>query len=377
MTRVAILVVIFFLMRLPLAGAAEPALQGAALEREVDRLFSAMLNTQRKRGAGGATAVSVALGANGSQWLAKGYGAAGPGTSASAHTRYPIASITKQFTAAVVLQALESGTLADRHGKRLTLATDIRDVFSDIDHWVRDGGKPIRLRNLLGMTSNLPNLTKRPPALVDPWGGVDSARLLREVKKYRPRGWPDTFEYSNTDYFLLAEIIDRAGPTSRSNYRAAMQELFLKAGMTATDFYSGGASEPLAVPNTRRKPAFTEASWLKGSADVVSTTIDLFKWTTAFMEARVLSPKLRDTMLAEWARVGPSVYYGMGWFIEHRDGFDLYTHTGSFPGYTGANLIARSTSGHAWWAVSILTNGEEVDDLDVLAEEIVRLMRGG
>lgn len=360
------------LTALATALASEPILAGPALERSLDHYMGIFLREQGKRGRGGATAASVAIGMNGVRLLAKGYGEARPGEAAAADTRYPIASITKQFTAAAILSAIDERSIADRKGKPLELTTDIRDVFDGIDHWMRDGGKPIRLQNLLTMTSNLPNFTRMPPALVDPWGGVDPIRLLREMKTYRPQGWPNTFEYNNTGYFLIAQILDPGEP----DYRGRLRALFARAGMPSTNFVGDIALGNVATPNPRRKAAFTEAAWLEGSADLVSTVVDLLAWNTALMEGRVLSPRSREIMFSDWARVSPLIYYGMGWYIEHRKGYDLFTHTGSFPGYTSLNLIARSTISSDWQSVSMLANGEEVEDLDVLAEDILRLLRG-
>ncbi len=89
------------------------------------------------------------------------------------------------------------------------------------------------------------------------------------------------------------------------------------------------------------------------------------------MDGRLLSAVSRDLMWSEWARVSPEIYYGLGWFIEHKAGYDIFSHTGSVPGYTSVNLIARRGDGAPWASATILTNGEEVDGLDRLAESLL------
>ncbi len=76
-------------------------------------------------------------------------------------------------------------------------------------------------------------------------------------------------------------------------------------------------------------------------------------------------------MFSDAARVGPSRYYGMGWFIEHAPGWDWYSHSGYVPGFTSLNMIVRSSRDRAWISVSLLTNADGVSGLDELSSDIV------
>lgn len=78
-------------------------------------------------------------------------------------------------------------------------------------------------------------------------------------------------------------------------------------------------------------------------------------------------------MLSDAARVDPMTYYGMGWFIEHEGDRDIFSHTGSVPGYTSVNMIVRNLDAGLWRSATILTNGDEVEGLDILAKDILRL----
>jgi hypothetical protein len=62
----------------------------------------------------------------------------------------------------------------------------------------------------------------------------------------------------------------------------------------------------------------------------------------------------------------------MGWFIEHADGADKFSHTGYVPGFSSLNMIVRSRNG-SWTSVSLLTNGDGVNNLDKLAASIVQV----
>jgi hypothetical protein len=83
-------------------------------------------------------------------------------------------------------------------------------------------------------------------------------------------------------------------------------------------------------------------------------------------------------MLSDGARVTPELYYGMGWFVEHRARRDVFTHSGLVPGFTSYNLIAAETENNGirsgtWTSVTLLVNTDVIDGLDNLAEDLLRL----
>lgn len=334
------------------------------------------------RGALPETSLALSLGSSGELHLAKGYGDAAPGRRATGHTVYRVGSIAKQFTAAAVLDLIERGGRL-RSGAPLELDLALSGIFDGVEHWpgrnAGTGRQPVTLRSLLSMTSNLPNFTRRPPAATDPWGSIGAPILLSELKKYRPWGWPGTFEYSNTSYFLLAEVIEEtiapnaSRPVSHRDYvRTAIMP---RAGLVETTFVGEEDATTAARPIHRRAPVFDKPDWLKGSADVASSAHDLFAWNKAFMSGRILSAESSALMVSDSARVTPDIYYGMGWFVEHRSGRDVFFHTGHVPGFTTLSMISASASGADWVSVSLLVNTDVEEGLEELAENLVRLAR--
>lgn len=325
-----------------------------------------------------APAISMAIGLNGHLLLAEGFGEDAPGHMASAETIYRVGSLTKQFTAAAALRMIENGVDAPNTRKPVVLDSEIADIFNGVSHWQIDGQNPITLRSLLNMTSNLPNFTRRPPADVNPWGAVQASKLFDEIRKLQPSGWPNTFEYSNTSYFLLAEALEKVswpGQGLRSYEEILKTEVFEKAGMTETGFADEKPAHGYAaVPNYKRRPAFADRDWLKGSGDVVSTVTDLFRWNRALLDGRVISAKMRAQMFAEGGRVSPTLYYGMGWFIEESNDWTRYFHSGAVPGYTAFNIISRRKADDTWISVTLLTNCDGVEGLDDLAADLLYLV---
>jgi CubicO group peptidase (beta-lactamase class C family) len=325
-----------------------------------------------------APGMSVAVSISGDPLMARGFGNAQPGLPADANTLYHIGSISKQFTAAAILDLIENKAMAPLSRRPLVLDAEASEIFSGVERWNPKAGKPVTLRRLLNMTSNLPNFTRRPPAAIDPWGAVRAPALLGELKKQIPWGWPDSFEYSNTSYFLLAQAVEeilkaRGLPEVPVNFRDYVRtNLLEKAALTKTGFigaYPHGSS--LAQGTYRRKPVFTLPDWLKGSAGMVSNVVDLDKWNTALMEGEILKSESVALMLADGGRVAPREWYGMGWFIEHPDGRDVFSHSGNVPGYSSFSRIVKTPK--TWVSVVLLTNSDGVRGLDALAGDLAGL----
>ncbi len=322
-------------------------------------------------------AMSVAIGRDGTLLYADGFGDVDDEhRPATAQTIYMVGSITKQFTATAILRLIEKDAVLRRDGSPLTTATPVANLLNVADGWTLEGGPPITVGHLLSMTSNLPNFTRRPPHELDPWGAVPAPRLLDGMRDYRPSGFPGSFEYSNTSYFLLSELMEavEVNGVSRDYHRILKDEVFSRLGLADTGFGSAPSfAHRLASPHYHRRPRFSQPDWLKGSGDVASSVIDIFKWNKALMEGRALTPAMRDVMLSDSARVDVWTYYGAGWFITHKDGVDRYFHSGTVSGYTAFNLIVRPRIDH-WVSVTLLTNSDGVDDMDVLADKLAALV---
>jgi len=312
---------------------------------------------------------------------AKGYREAAPGVPATVHTVYHVGSLAKQFTAAAVLDLVDRRA-ALRDGTPFTLDLALSRIFSGVKHWpgavANQGEQPVTLRSLLTMTSNLPNFTRLPPPSTDPWGAIAASDLLSEIKRFRPSGWPNTFEYSNTSYFLLAEAMEEAVPPGDSGptpHRAYLRRvIFPRAHLEETGFVGDPAPSSIAaVAIHRRDRVFDQPDWLKGSADIVSSVSDLAAWNGALMDGRMLSDGPRAEMFGEGARVTPEIYYGMGWFIERRGREDVYSHSGFVPGFTSYNVIAADAAASTWISVTVLVNTDVPEGMDALARDLLQL----
>ena len=69
-------------------------------------------------------------------------------------------------------------------------------------------------------------------------------------------------------------------------------DVFRRAGLTDTGF-AGDArlDERLPIARYEKKPVFASPDWLRGSADMLSTASDLYRWNAALLGGRVLGCK--------------------------------------------------------------------------------------
>ena len=160
------------------------------------------------------------------RWLARGgYGSAEieSGARLTTDTVFYAASVSKQFTAAALLHLVDQG--------RVSLEDDIRTHIPELPEYV----PRITVRNLIHHTSGLPDfvtLLARAGTLHEFHTAAEIVAMLSARKPRYPAGL--LFSYSNSNYFLLAEIVRHASGSTLRAY--AKRALFEPLGMGDTRF---------------------------------------------------------------------------------------------------------------------------------------------
>jgi D-alanyl-D-alanine carboxypeptidase len=335
----------------PSAAATTPAAATAALTgdqmQKIDAIATQALVDQAAPG------LALAVVRDGKVVYSRGYGYASielqQGTRDT--SLFETGSITKEFTAAAILALADSD--------KLSLDDQLSKYVPDFPR-----GKEITLRDLLGMTSGIPDYTDAPGFDQANTKPVSPADIIATVKQLPLDFDPGTqWEYSNTNYILLGMVIERIpGDGDYGSY--VDTDIFTKLGMTATKYGDVGASSPdLATGYTFDGENFRlgtswDLDWAYATGGVVSNVLDLAVWDAALPQDSLLSPpSLREMWSPVTLKDGTKIPYGYGWTIEAIDGHREIDTNGGLPGYNGRNAAFPNDR----FDVVVLSNGQDFD----------------
>lgn len=263
----------------PTAGAQSAS--GSAFATVVDPL---VLQDIRGQGLPGMT---VAVAKNGAILYAQGYGYADLSTCLQmpANAEMQIGSLTKQFTAAAVLQFYSAGTL------------DIdKPLITYLPTYAFD--PRITLRMLLNQTSGLQDYLSFPELGQYITGGPESVALNAIVQRTLNFTPGAAYEYSNSNYFILGSVIEAVTSGTYADYLAS--HVLTPAGLSNT-FYQRPAqsASPYEPSVTGPMPGriFDPSVYFAAGA-LWSNVQDLSAWDGAlFGSTAVVSQSARTLML--------------------------------------------------------------------------------
>ena len=253
---------------------------------------------------------------------AQGYGVANRETKvpATPETVYKIGSVSKQFIATGIMLLVQEGQIA------------ISDPISKFLEGTPATWKEITVQHLLTHTSGI---VREGPAFNGAKRQSD-ADVIKSAYPLPLRFAPGAkWEYGNTNYFALAEIIRKVGGMPWDEYLA--QKVFKPAGMAST--HATHANAKLAnraigySDNDRLVPA---DDWVasRPSGAFFSTVLDLAKWDAVLDGDTILRQSTRRQM---WTPVtlndGRSHPYGFGWQLNPLGDRKRVHHGGGLPGF--------------------------------------------
>lgn len=353
----------------PLPAAAQPARPPAlrATPQVVARLDALLESLRVQHGLPAVSATIIFP--DGSTWsAASGMADVKGGTPVSEETAFALASITKTFTAAVVLDLVAEGRLGldERVARRLPgLGIDSR----------------VTVRQLLDHTSGLHDFFLNPsidPALLkDRAADWTTKRSLRYVSKpyFKPgRGW----HYSNTNYLLLGLIAEKITGESLATQ---IRSRYLDPLGLATAYYQGveeprgtvahgyrfeslsAKARPIDLSDgTGVVPFRSVVSASDGAGSMAASSADVARWARALYHGLATRPETLAMMLGGVDRVDgvkTTIPYGLGVQAIRVDGFPTYGHAGRFMGSRG---LMRWLAGYDVTIV-VLTNQSRVDPI--------------
>ncbi len=250
----------------------------------------------------------------------------------SLDSKFLIGSLTKQFTAMLILQYVQEG--------KLNLDENIIKYLPDFR---TDIGNKISIRHLLTHTHGIPNaeLNHRYESI--------SKNLF--IKKYCEKELEfeagSSFKYSEiVGYYILGAILETV---SEKEYGTLLSDnIFGPLNMKNSGYYNhesiinNFSSGHLVNQNSLRNAPYWDISQSFSAAGIYSTAYDLFLWDKALRNEQLVSKKYIDMMFTPYSE---KVRYGFGWYINDpvingkRRIFPA--HTGGANGYKSA--IIRGT----------------------------------
>ncbi len=274
-------------------------------------------------------------------------------------TMFEIASLTKSFTGMSIMILQEQG--------KLTAQDPIHTYIPEFPYQE----KGIKIHHLLTHTSGLPEYIE----IFEEHWNRDQIACNKDIIDYFIENKPDLigapdekFQYSNTGYILLAEIIERLSGQAYGDF--VKEHIFEPLCMTRTRAYAQRMEEPIdgyakgyiyfkdenkfELPDGFDQHAYVYfLDGAKGDGQVSSTVKDLFKWTeslktevlvkTKTMEQIVKPTQLKDGRHSHYTHgfhFGMKAGYGYGWKMEEDNELGrIITHDGYAAGYSSGVVI--------------------------------------
>lgn len=293
-----------------------PAYSQTINTAKLDSLFEALKTHNKFMG-------SMALSVDGKMIYSNAIGKADfePGKKLEVDTKYRIGSISKMFTAVLVIKAVEA--------KRLSLDQTIDQYFPDIEN-----AQKITIDNLLNHHSGIHNFTNDPEYLNYNTLPKTDEELLDIIKKGKSDFEPGSKgEYSNSNYVLLSFILEKV---YKKHFTNIMREKITKPlGLRNT--YVG---REIDVAENESNSYRFGAIWMKetetdmsiplGAGAVVSNTADLLHFIEDLFAGKFISSKSLEKM--KTIEDG----YGRGMFSVPFHDKTGYGHTGGIDGFQSA-----------------------------------------
>ncbi len=240
---------------------------------------------------------------------------------------FRIGSVTKQFTAALIMMLAEEGKLA---------------VSDPITKFLPDyptEGRTITVEHLLTHTSGIQSYTDMPAWLGLQRKDLSLAELIDLFKNEPMQFAPGArWRYNNSGYILLGAIIEKV--TGQKYADAVRERIFTPLGMTDSRYDATDEVIPRrAAGYARAGSRIVNAPYLSmtqpfAAGALISTVDDLAKWDAALTAGRVVRADSLAKMFTPYKLAsGNETGYGYGWQIGQYEGRAVQEHGGGIHGF--------------------------------------------
>ena len=291
---------------------------------------------------------------------------------------YGIASVSKEFTAAAIMQLSESGKLKTS------------DKLSKYFPGYRYGDK-IEIWHLLAQRSGIPDysvdsmddkvvvtcyeddsseIVIRPDASAEENQNKIRAFFLSEELLFEPGEY---YDYSDSNFALLAEIVTRVSGMGFHDY--VRQHIFEPLEMTKSAFIDDyDPSVITEVAQTDRsefnRDYFTVKGAEYGCGDILTTPKDLYLWYRGLTSGKVVSDKTYREMTTNYS-AEDELGYGYGLMVSELGEKKVIYHYGYIPSYYSAIIFVPEID---YFQVVLSNHGD--GDPHLMAADLARYFGG-
>ncbi|MFC2161936.1 serine hydrolase domain-containing protein, partial [Acidobacteriota bacterium] len=250
-------------------------------------------------------------------------------------SKYIIGSISKQFTAMLILQLAQEGLLS------------IDDKISiHLPDFPKDKGEKVSIHHLLTHSSGIPNNQYFENWYTELWQHEYTLKSLLELFYLLDLEFePGTrFAYSNTGYSICAAIIEAV---TKKKFEDVLNEKILEpldmnnSGLAKSYVFQSKMAEGYTYWNFNfSNPPYANPSSSLGAGSIYSTVEDLLKWNQALRSFKLLDKEFTALMFIPHIPLRGEDSYGYGWVIRNSflsgigQSLKVVEHSGNQPGYS-------------------------------------------
>ncbi len=281
------------------------------------------------------------------------------GAELTTDSAFDIASVSKQFTATAILLLVDDG--------KLSLDDSLASHVPGLPEWA----ETVTVEQLMHQTSGIPDyiglLEDAGYDYTDRTTQEQAVQVLAKVPElqFEPGS---QFDYSNSNYLLLADIVQRVSGQPLPAFLSAQVFKPLDLAMTMDPRVLPDSAQPYEYDDSTGEYTLAVTAWEQvGDGAVQTTPSQLVRWADNYRTGKVGGPKLLEAQTAGAVETDPDgdERYGAGLFVLPNG--ELY-HDGEWSGSVTAFDVSpdRRTS----IAVSCNTGNQ---DPEAIAEELGNL----
>ena len=288
------------------------------------------------------------------------------------NTKHRLGSITKQFTAMLILQLVAEG--------KLELQTPITTYLPD---YPKASGDRITCHHLLTHTSGIPNYTSFPKFMADESRNPYTPKKFLEKFAHKTLDFTpgEKFSYSNSGYFLLGVIIETL--SGKSYEQMLHEKIFIPLEMNESGYDNHmDILKNRATGYEKQGRDYVNSDYLDmtipyAAGSMYSTVEDLYKWDQALYTTKILPEEYMSMYFKPQISAWGDAHYAYGWGVGYttigssKDSIYTIGHGGGINGFN--TNITRTTSDKSLIVLLNNTGGAPLNDM---TEAILAIIHG-